>query len=151
MSLAGVVGTMSLGGGVGDIMAISGLAVKVYTAYKDAPGDYRNISDEVRSLHIVIDKAIQHLKDPTLSNNYQQEGQEVLAGCQNVLKDLDALIIKYNSLASTNTSQVIDRIKLGTEDIATLRIRLISNTGLLNGFIQRFDILTLYYWVNIVY
>ena len=143
MSLAGVVGSMSLRSGVGDIMAISGLAVKVYTAYQDATGDYRNISDEVKSLHIVIDKAVQHLNDPTLSNNYQQEGQEVLTGCQNVLKDLDALIMKYNSLASANTSKVIDRIKLGTEDIATLRIRLISNTGLLNGFIQRFDIPTI--------
>ena len=136
---------MSFGYGVGDIMAISGLAAKVYTAYKDAPGDYRNISDEVKSLHIVIDKAVQHLKDPTLSSNYQQEGQEVLTGCQNVLKDLDALIIEYKSLASANTNarQVIDRMKLGTEDIATLRIRLISNTGLLNGFIQRFDIPTI--------
>ena len=143
MSLAGAVGAMSLGCGMGDIMAISGLAAKVYTAYKDAPGDYRNISDEVKSLRIVIDKAIKHLSDPTLSNNYLQEGQEVLTGCQNVLKDLEALIVKYNSLASANTSQVIDRIKLGTEDIATLRIRLISNTGLLNGFIQRSDIPTI--------
>ena len=136
---------MSFGYGVGDIMAVSRLAAKVYTAYKDAPGDYRNISDEVKSLHIVIDKAVQHLKDPTLSNNYRQEGQEVLTGCQNVLKDLDALILKYNSLAPTNTnaSQVIDRMKLGTEDIPTLRIRLISNTGLLNGFIQRSDIPTI--------
>ena len=147
MSLAGAVGAMSLGGSVGDIMAISGLAIKVYTAYKDAPGDYRNISDEVKSLHIIIDKAVQHLRDPTLSNNYRQEGQDVLTGCQNVLKDLDALIVKYNSLApantSTSTSRAIDRVKLSSEDIATLRSRLISNISLLNGFIQRFDIPTL--------
>ena len=107
MSLAGVVGAMSLGGGVGDIMAISSLAVQVYTAYKDAPGDYRNISDEVRSLHIVINKAVQHFQDPNLSTKNQQEGQEVLAGCQNVLKDLDSLILKYKSLASPNTSQAL--------------------------------------------
>ena len=131
---------MSFGYGVGDIMAISGLAVKVYTAYKDAPDDFRNISDEVKSLHIIINKAAQHFESPTLSTSSRQEGQEVLKGCQNVLADLDSLIQKYNSLASastSNTSQVIQRIKLGTEDIATLRVRLISNTGLLNGFIQR--------------
>ena len=128
---------------MGDIMAISGLAVKVYTAYKDAPDDYRHIANEVKSLHIIINNAAQHFESTTLSGNKQQEGKEVLQGCQDVLKDLDSLILKYNSLASASTSQVVQRIKLGTEDIAALRIRLISNTTLLNGFIQRFDIPTL--------
>ena len=137
---------MSFGYGVGDIMAISGLALKVCTAYKDAPGDYRNISDEVESLHIIINKAAQHFEGPALSDNSRQEGQKVLKGCQNVLEDLDALIEKYNSLGPTSpgTGQVLQRLKLsarlvlGTEDIATLRARLTSNTTLLNGFIQRF-------------
>ena len=137
---------MSFGYGV-DIMAISGLALKVYTAYKDAPSDYRNISDEVKSLHIIINNAAHHFQSNTLSDNKRWEGQEVLRGCINVLEDLDALIVKYNGLASTSTSQVLQRIKLGTEDIATLRVRLISNTTLLNGFIQRLDILT----INIQY
>ena len=128
---------MSFGWGVGDIVAISGLAVQVYTAYKDAPDDYRNISDEVESLQILIDKAARHFESSTLDSNSRQEGQKVLKGCRNVLEDLNSLIEKYNSLASSRTSQVLRRIKLGTEDIATLRSRLISNTGLLNGFIQR--------------
>ena len=136
---------MSFGYGVGDIMAISGLALKVYSAYKDAPDDYRNISDEVKSLHIIINKAATHFDSTTLSDSNRQDGQEVLKGCRNVLEDLDTLIIKYNSLASgsTSSSQVIQRFKLGTEDIATLRARLTSNTTLLNGFIQRFDIPTI--------
>ena len=134
---------MNFGYSVGDIMAISGLAVKVYTAYKDAPGDYRNISDEVKSLDIIINNAAQHFKSSTLSDNKRREGQQVLRGCQNVLEDLDSLIVKYSSLASVSPSQAIKRIKLGTEDIATLRVRTISNTTLLNGFIQRFDIFTI--------
>ena len=137
---------------MGDTMAVSRLALKVYTAYKDAPGDYRNISDEVESLHIIIKKAAQHFESTTLSDNSRQEGQKVLKGCKNVLEDLDTLIEKYNNLASSSTSpstrQVLQRFKLGasqvfgTEDIATLRARLTSNITLLNGFIQRFAILT---------
>ena len=144
---------MSLG--VGDIVAISGLALKVCTAYKDALGDYQNISDEVESLHIIINRAAHHFESTTLSDNSQQEGHKVLRGCHKVLVDLDALIEKYNSLASkstgTSTSQALQRLKLsaslviGTEDIATLRARLTSNTTLLNGFIQRFGILPLLY------
>ena len=137
---------MSFGYGVGDIMAISGLALKVYTAYKDAPDDYRNIADEVKSLQIIINEAARHFGSTTLSNQKQQDGKEVLEGCRNVLKDLDALIEKYNALASANRSQVFQRIKLGTEDIVTLRARLTSNTILLNSFIQRLDIATYYYY-----
>ena len=133
-----VIPTMSMfGWGMGDIIAISRLAVKVYTAYKDAPGDYRNISDEVESLQILIDKAAPYFDGTTLNSNSRQEGQKALKGCRNVLEDLNSLIEKYNSSASSGTSQVLKRIKLGTEDIASLRVRLISNTTLLNGFIQR--------------
>ena len=140
---------------MGDVMAVSRLALKVIIAYKDAPGDYRNISDEVESLHIIIKKAAQHFESTSLCDETRQEGQKVLKGCENVLGDLDTLIEKYNSLApasvgaSTSTSQALQRMKLGAsqvlgiEDIATLRSRLTSNTTMLNGFIQRLTSLLL--------
>ena len=62
---------MSFGWGVGDILAISGLAIKMYTAYKDAPDNYKHIADEVKSLHIVIKKATQHFDSSTLGYNSQ--------------------------------------------------------------------------------
>ena len=131
------------GWGVGDILAISQLALQVYGAYKDAPKNYRHIVEEVMSLQIIINKAVQHFESPTLSNNDRQLGQEVLKGCRSVLEDLNSLIEKYNSLVSVNTLQIFTKVRLGGEDIATLRSRLISNTSLLNSFIQRFDILLL--------
>ena len=129
---------MGFGYGV-DITAISELALKVYTACEDSPGDYRNTSDQVKSFHIILNQAAQHFESTTLSNSRRQEGQEVLEGCQNVLEDLDSFILEFSSLASASTSQVLQRVQLGAEDIATLRARLTSNTALLNGFIQRFD------------
>ena len=133
---------MSFGRGVGD-MAISKLAVKVYTAYKDAPNDYKHVAEEVKSLQIIINKAAQHLESTTLGDNDRQEGQEVLKGCQSVLGDLDSLMEKYSSLASANSTQVFERVKLGTEDIASLRARLTSNATLLSSFIRRLNILLL--------
>ena len=134
---------MDIFGCLVNYIAISELAVKVYTAYKDAPGEYRHISDEVESLQIIINKAARHFESTTFDENTQQQGQRVLRGCQNVLEDLNCLIEKYDGLASGSPSQVLRRVKLGMEDIATLRVRLISNTGLLNSFIQRFDISTM--------
>ena len=144
---------MSLGYSVGDFIAISQLAIKVYTAYKDAPDIYGNISDEVAGLQILIDKAEQHFKSATISSNDHRNGQKILKGCQSVLEDLNSLIEKYKSLASTNKRLVFKRVKLGIEDIATLRARLTSNATLLSSFIRRFDILLLFlflvYYANI--
>ena len=129
---------MSFGWSVGDIIAISQLAVKVHAAYKNAPNHYKHISEEVRSLQIRINRAVQLFKSTSLSDSDREEGLEVLKGCQSILEDLNSLIEKYNSIASSSKHQVFKKVKLGSEDIATLRARLISNTGLLNGFIQRF-------------
>ena len=130
---------MSFGWGVGDIMAISKLAIRVYSAYKDAPNDYKNIAEEVNSLQIMINKAAQHFKSTTLTDNDRKEGQEVLKGCQSVLEDLSSLIEEYSGLASSsNGGQIFKKVKLGTEDIATLRARLTSNATLLGSFIRRF-------------
>ena len=126
------------GWGVGDIIAISQLALKVHSAYKDAPDNYRHISEEVMSLQVTIEKAEQHYKSPTLSDDSRKQGKVVLEGCHSVLKDLNSFIENYTSSASA------DKSKLGTtEDIVTLRARLTLNLVSLNGFIQRFDIPTI--------
>ena len=51
--------------------------------------------------------------------------------------DLNSLIEKYSSLATDNKGKVSKRVQFGTEDITALRIRLISNTGLLNSFYSK--------------
>ena len=65
---------MSFGFGVGDIMAISQLATKVYAGYKDAPNDYKNIAEEVKSLQIIIDNAAHHFKGTYLTGSPDAHG-----------------------------------------------------------------------------
>jgi len=130
---------MSFGVGVGDFLAVSRLALDVYTAYKDAPEDFRNISDEIKSLHIIIDRNKDKFQDKTLNSDDQIQLREILQGCTNVLRDLDKLHIKYMSLGSArgSSSQAIDRIKWSQENISELRARLTSNATLLSVFITR--------------
>ena len=130
---------MSFGFGVGDFIAVSKLAWDVYTAYKDAPEDFRNISDEIKSLHIIVDRSKDKFQDKALNSDEQVQLQEILQGCTNVLKDLDKLYIKYKSLGSAqgSSSRATDRIKWRQENIAELRARLTSNTTLLSAFIAR--------------
>ena len=131
---------MSLGIGVGDIVSIFKLVVRVHTVYKSAPDDYNHLSEDVKSLQTNVDRAMRYLKNTSLDNSQRQEGQEALQGCQSVLKDLNFLITEYEGLASGSMKQAIKRVKLGTEDIMPLRTRLASNTVLLTSFIQRFVI-----------
>ena len=130
---------MSFGFGVGDFIAVSKLALDVYTAYKDAPDDFRNISDEIKSLHIIIDRSKDKFQHKSLNSDEQVQLRGILQGCTNVLEDLDKLHIKYMSLGSAqgSSSRAIDRIKWSQENIAELRARLTSNTTLLSAFVAR--------------
>lgn len=130
---------MSSGSGVGNIIAISGLAATVFTAYKDAPADgCRQISKEVAALQILIDKVAQYFKSANISSGDRHDGQKILTDCQNVLEDLNSLMEKYRRLVCFNRRLAFMGVKLRKEDITTLRERLISSTILVNGFIRRF-------------
>ena len=135
---------MSFGFGVGDFLTVSKLALQVYSAYKGAPADLRNISDEIKSLHNVVNIAQSQFGGSNPNPEDEKKLKEVLQGCHNVLKDLDQLLVKYRAMAS-NTSQnglavrrTVDRVKWGQENMIELRARLISNTTLLNTFISRY-------------
>jgi len=130
---------MSFGFGVGDFLAVSKLALDVYTAFKDAPEDFRNVSDEIKSLQIIVDQQKGEFQNTTLNPDDETQLREILRGCTNVLEDLDKLHHKYMRMGSAqgSSSQAIDRIKWSQENIAELRARLTSNTTLLNTFIAR--------------
>ena len=128
----------SAGWDAGNLIAISSLAIKVYTAYKDAPDGHRQISEEVAVLQILIHKVAQHFKGTTLSSGDHHDGQKILKGCHNVLENLHSLIKKHRRLASSNKRLVLTGVSLGKEDITALQERLITNTILLNGFVRRF-------------
>ena len=120
--------------GAGKFIAISALALNVYTAYKDDIDDQGYISDEVAALRVLIDKAAHHFKTTSPTSDGRPHGQDVLIQCQSVLEGLNSSARKYKSLPSTIKRQVI----LNKKEIVSLRESLISNTNLLKGFVQRF-------------
>ena len=66
---------MSFGWGGGDVVAAVQFLLQLGIAYKDAPSDYKDIAEEVRSLQTVIENAEQHIK--TLSEDDKKAGQRV--------------------------------------------------------------------------
>ena len=122
---------------VHDIIAIAGLAVRVSIDYKDAPIEYRHISDEVASLKLLVEKIGPHFKGTVISQEDYHYGEKVLRDCQSVLKDLNSFIARYKRRVSINRRFTFEGAKLGKDDIASLQVRLTSGTVLLNGFIRR--------------
>lgn len=126
---------MSFGFSVGDFATLGNLAWKIFKTCKDAPESFKNISEEVSSLHLVLKELEEIYSDETLSAGQQSRLEKVADGCRTVLEDLQRILDRYNSLA-TNSKRTWDRVGWGANDIAELRSRLISNTVLLTAFIK---------------
>jgi hypothetical protein len=122
----------AFGFGVGDFFTIGTLAWNLYNSCKEAPESFRNISSEVLSMHIVL-KEVEEVLAPPLAPIKQEHLEAIGKGCYLVLNDLDNLVKRYQSLGSKWTW---DRMRYGMEDIAELRARLTSNTGLLTAWIK---------------
>ena len=121
---------------VHDIIAIAGLAVRVSIDFKDAPAEYRHISEEVASLKLLVEKVAPHFKSTTISQKDYQYGEKILKDCQSALEGLNSFIARYKRLVSINRRFTFEGAKLGKNDIANLQVRLISGTVLLNGFVR---------------
>ncbi|KAF8857008.1 hypothetical protein BDZ45DRAFT_727083 [Acephala macrosclerotiorum] len=130
---------MSLGYSVGDFIAVCQLAWSVYKSCKEAPESFANISVEVLSLHAVLKEVEELLADQPLSASKQNSLATITSGCQDVLRDLQALTKKYESLGS-KSKRTWDRMRWGSSDIAELRQRLTSNTMLLTAFMSTIQI-----------
>jgi len=123
---------------VGDFSEVANLAWTVYNGYKDASSDFKNLSDEIKSLHNIVNSDILTAKN--LTSEEQERLGEILQECTNVLTDLGDLLTKYKRLGSPEGSSLgaLDQAGRGQEDIVELRARLTSNTTLLNTFVARY-------------
>ena len=120
---------------MGDFAALGQLTWKIYKACKNAPEGFKNITQEVLSLHAVLKELEETYSDANLSPAQQSRLKIIGDGCHAILEDLQDLVDRYNGLG-TKTKRTWDRLAWGSENVAELRSRLISNTVLLTTFIK---------------
>lgn len=87
---------------VSDFVALGQLAWKLYKTCKDAPEGFKDVSQEILSLHAVLKEAEETHSDATLSAAQQSRQRVVEDGCRCVLEDLQSVLDRYNSLGTTN-------------------------------------------------
>ncbi|RPB22052.1 hypothetical protein L211DRAFT_763405, partial [Terfezia boudieri ATCC MYA-4762] len=131
---------MNFGVSVGDFLGVGTLVWNVYSAYRGAPEQFRNFSQEILSLHVVYKQIEDRLcnqgygnNNSTLSAKDMDDLRILHDGLQNIMRELDALLQKYQSLTE-NHSVSFDRLRWGQEDLAGFRERIVMHVGLLTAF-----------------
>lgn len=122
---------MSLGFSASDVLLCVQLAHKVWKGCRDAPADFRAVSTEVASLHLVLNEARETAHD--LSGSKGEDLRGLINGCNSVLEDLEELLQKYKSLG-TQSRRTWDRLRWGKGPVKDIRQRLISSTASLTTF-----------------
>ncbi len=81
----------------------------------------------------ILEEAADMQSSHPLSTRRQARLKTILDGCVSVLADLQYIVQKYQSLGTDEKSSW-DRLRLGNEDIAEIRSRLVCNITLLTAF-----------------
>lgn len=127
---------MSIGVGAGDFIAIPTFCWKVYKKCKDSTSDFRNISNEVGSLHNVLLETREMLSEQTLSPQQQTRFSVAVAGCTGLLDEVQKLLDRYESLG-TQSRRTIDRMGWSLHNTTDLRLRIIAQANFLEAFNNR--------------
>ncbi|KAF9023562.1 hypothetical protein BDP27DRAFT_1377019 [Rhodocollybia butyracea] len=91
---------MNFGVGVGDVYLVAKFAWNIYKACKESGDDFRKLSSEVASLHVVLKESEEYIDEYTDLPASRRNRLKILTdGCDGVLKDLDKLLKTYESLA----------------------------------------------------
>lgn len=125
---------MNFGVGIGDVYLVTKFAWNIYKACKESGDDFKKLSSEVASLHVVLKESEEYIEEYTDLPASRKNRLKILTdGCDGVLKDLEKLLKSYESLG-TQSQRTWDRMRFGLEDLADIRSRLISQITLLTAF-----------------
>ncbi|KFZ20700.1 hypothetical protein V502_03054, partial [Pseudogymnoascus sp. VKM F-4520 (FW-2644)] len=131
---------MSFGFSVGDFITVLQLAFKIRQEFVDAPIQFKAVSDEVRTLSIVLQDAAVALQNRELDTKQKRDLEDIDKGCRNVLDELQRILDKNIELSPESgvvgkrIKRVWKRLHWKQEDIDKLRGRINTNIGLLNAF-----------------
>lgn len=125
------------GFGVGDFMAVGTLVLSLYKAFKNAPGEFNEISRELQSFYIVVADLMEQAEDENslLNREGVSRKQELLALRDNLLgtmQELQDLHERYKRMGRISWS----RFSLGQENLGAMRSKLVVEITAVNTFMS---------------
>lgn len=127
---------MRVGFSTSDFPSLGSLTWNVYRSCRDGPESFRNISNEVLSLHAVLKEVEEDLSSCSLSDESRSQLEAIGDGCRDVLQELQNMVNHYERLGTQKRRRSIDRVRWGYNDITELKTRLTTPTVMLSGFLM---------------
>lgn len=120
-------------------MTITQLAWTTYHACKNAAGEYRKLSDEVKNLHIALDRLKEEAEKPRSLvrldiERHSRTIRRIWFNCDDVLREVDGVIKKHESLG-TSKKKLRDRLQFSAKDLGDIRSKIAAYTNVINVYI----------------
>ena len=130
---------MSFGFSPSDIVTLLKLVTKTYQGWKNACGEYADITSMLDGLCIVLGRIRDEANKPTslLARNDadREELGDVLRGCRKTVQELNAVVVKFKSLSSSRKKNW-DRLRLGVKNLNDLRAKLTQHTTTITAYLE---------------
>ena len=137
---------MSFGFSVGDVVLLGQLAWNTVQNSRKSCGEHDELTREVSSLHVVIRRLEKEAAKPESPLNRpgdhcKEELSVIVDGCEKVLKMLNRVLEKYNTVSERerSTKRLWQRARFGNgelADMSDLRAKLIHHTSALSLFVN---------------
>lgn len=116
-----------------DFVTCIHLAQKVWKRCLDAPEVFRVLSTEVASLQLVLGEVQESFSGHELNNRRKGDLRQLIAGCNEVLMDLQSLLYKHKHLGS-QSKRSWSRLSWGKDPVESIRQHVLAKIGLLTTF-----------------
>ena len=127
---------MSFGYSVSDIFTVILFAWKIYNSCTSASDDFKDVSREVATLHLLLKETERYLSNQNgeLNSDWEARIRNLEDGCKEILADLEKILEKYKSLGKSS-KKLKDKVRFALlEDIKSIRGRLMSCIATVTAF-----------------
>jgi hypothetical protein len=137
---------MSFGCSLSDIVTLVQLTTGAYSNWKNACGEYNEITSVLNSLNVILERLRTEVTTPNSplqrgSVNYQDQ-VTLLGNSATIVAQLNDVIVKFQHLGQSRRSNW-DRLRLANRNLGEMRSKLISHTSLLSAFLDTINVGTL--------
>lgn len=130
---------MSFGFSPSDVITLVQLATKTYNGWKNACGEYADITSMLDGLCVLLGRMHDEADRPgsvlVRNSTDREELRDVLRGCRKTVRELDAVVMRFRSLSSSRKKNW-DRVRLGTKDLGALRTKLTQHTSSITAYLE---------------
>ena len=130
---------MSFGFSPSDIVTLLKLATKTYRGWKNACGEYADITSSLDGLCVLLGRIRDEANRPgsilLRKDKDREDLEDVLRGCRTTVEELNRVVVKYKSL-SYGRKKNWDRLRLGVKNLGELRAKLTQYTSSITAYLE---------------